>query len=50
MKKSNKPTFVESDKWQKTDYVREKGCLNEGEYELQNHQTVRKIFFLSSSH
>ena len=23
-----------------------KGCLNEGEYKLQNHQTVRKIFFL----
>ena len=45
MKKSNKPTFIESDNGKKIRLCQEKGCLNEGEYEAPKSPNSKEKYF-----
>ena len=49
-KKSNKPTFIESDNGKKIRLCQEKGCLNEGEYEAPKSPTSKEKYFFCLHH
>ena len=49
-KKSNKPTFVESDNGKKIRLCQEKGCLNEGEYEAPKSPNSKEKYFFYLHH
>ena len=49
-KKSNKPTFVESDNGKKIRLCQEKGCLNEGEYEAPKSPNSKEKYFFCLHH
>ena len=49
-KKSNKPTFIESDNGKKIRLCQEKGCLNEGEYEAPKSPNSEEKYFFCLDH
>ena len=49
-KKSNKPTFIESDNGKKIRLCQEKGCLNEGEYEAPKSPNSKEKYFFCLHH
>ena len=49
-KKSNKPTFIESDNGKKIRLCQEKGCLNEGEYEAPKTPNSKEKYFFCLHH
>ena len=49
-KKSNKPTFAESDNGKKIRLCQEKGCLNEGEYEAPKSPNSKEKYFFCLHH
>ena len=49
-KKSNKPTFIESDNGKKIRLCQEKGCLNEGEYEAPKSPNSKEKYFFCLDH
>ena len=49
-KKSNKPTFVESDNGKKIRLCQEKGCLNEGEYIAPKSPNSKEKYFFCLDH
>ena len=49
-KKSNKPTFIESDNGKKIRLCQEKGCLNEGEYIAPKSPNSKEKYFFCLDH
>ena len=49
-KKSNKPTFIESDDGKKIRLCQEKGCFNEGEYEAPKSPNSEEKYFFCLHH